>query len=144
MTTPLAERLEELEGPRSYAEYLAWEGSPYYDIVGGVPVLLRSLLCLERCEEIDEIIVVTQPESLAPVSRMCKNGGVTKASKVVCGGSTRTQSALSGVCAANRRAPLCLKRPDNRRGACRRRLQIRGTRGACEGYDPDSPRRRGL
>lgn len=74
--------------------------------LGGVPVLLRSLLCLERCEEIDEIIVVTQPESLAPVSRMCKNGGVTKASKVVCGGSTRTQSALSGVCAANRRAKI--------------------------------------
>ena len=42
MTTPLAERLEELEGPRSYAEYLAWEGSPYYDIVGGVPVLLAA------------------------------------------------------------------------------------------------------
>ena len=74
--------------------------------LGGVPVLLRSLLCLERCAEIDEIIVVTQPESLSAVSRMCKNGGVTKATKVVCGGETRTHSALSGVCAANRKARI--------------------------------------
>ena len=74
--------------------------------VGGIPVLLRSLLCLERCEEIDEIIVVTQPERLAEVSRLCKNGGVTKAAKVVCGGATRTQSALAGVCAAERKAKI--------------------------------------
>lgn len=74
--------------------------------VGGVPVLLRSLLCLERCDEIDEIIVVTQPEGLASVSRLCKSGGVTKAAKVVCGGATRTQSALAGVCAADRKAKI--------------------------------------
>lgn len=42
MTTPLAERLEETAGPRNYAEYLTWEGSPRYDIVGGVPVLLAA------------------------------------------------------------------------------------------------------
>lgn len=74
--------------------------------IGGVPVLLRSLLCLEQCAEIDEIIVVTQPEGLEEVSRLCKNGGVTKAAKVVCGGRTRTDSALAGVCAASRRAKI--------------------------------------
>lgn len=74
--------------------------------IDGVPVLLRSLLCLERCGEIDEIIVVTRPECLSEVSRMCRNGGVTKASKVVCGGETRTHSALAGVCAASRRAKI--------------------------------------
>ena len=74
--------------------------------IGGVPVLLRSLLCLEQCEEIDEIIVVTQPDSLAQVSRLCRDGGVTKAAKVVCGGETRTHSALAGVCAASRRAKI--------------------------------------
>lgn len=74
--------------------------------LGGMPVLLRSLLCLENCAEVDEIIVVTRPESMASVSRMCKNGGVTKASKVVCGGATRTQSALAGACAVNRRAKI--------------------------------------
>lgn len=74
--------------------------------IDGVPVLLRSLLCLEQCGEIDEIIVVTQPERLAEVSRLCRNGGVTKAAKVVCGGETRTRSALAGVCAASRKAKI--------------------------------------
>lgn len=74
--------------------------------IDGSPVLLRSLLCLEQCEEIDEIIVVTQPDSLAEVSRLCRDGGVTKAAKVVCGGETRTHSALAGVCAASRRAKI--------------------------------------
>lgn len=74
--------------------------------IDGVPVLLRSLLCLERCAEIDEIIVVTQPENLEEASRLCAEGGVTKAAKVVCGGETRTHSALAGVCAASRKAKV--------------------------------------
>lgn len=74
--------------------------------IGDVPVLAMSLLALDRCGDVDEIVVVTQAEKIQQVAGLCKEYGVSKASKVVCGGGTRTESALAGVSETNKKAKL--------------------------------------
>lgn len=72
----------------------------------GRPVLARALLAFERCELIDEIVVVAREDRVVEFAEMCKNYGISKVSKVVCGGETRMESALSGVCEVDRKAKL--------------------------------------
>ncbi len=72
----------------------------------GEPVLAYTLRALNDCPLIDEIVVVTRAESLVPVSNLCKSSGADKVTRVVVGGDTRTQSALSGIREANEEATL--------------------------------------
>lgn len=65
--------------------------------LGCMPVLARTLLAFQNCDEIDEIIVVTRMEKVEEVASLCKKYGVTKAGKVIRGGKTRMESALAGV-----------------------------------------------
>lgn len=65
--------------------------------LAGVPVLVRAVRPFQESEYVDEIIIVTRTEKLAEVSDMCKEHGLSKVSKVVSGGATRTESALAGV-----------------------------------------------
>ncbi len=74
--------------------------------LGGLPVLVRTLLAFEQSEVVDEIVVVTQEEKLAQVADLCQKYGISKASKVICGGTTRTESALAGVSEVGRGAKL--------------------------------------
>ena len=74
--------------------------------LGGLPVLVRTLAVFERTDVIDEIVVVTRAEKLAQVADLCKKYGITKVSKVVCGGANRTESALAGVSEVDRKATL--------------------------------------
>ena len=72
----------------------------------GIPILARTLTALNGCQAVDEIIVVTQQEKLDIVGAMREEYGLTKLSKVVLGGETRTQSALAGVSEANSKAKI--------------------------------------
>lgn len=63
----------------------------------GVPVLVHTLRALERCPSIGEIIVVTREDRLVEVSRLCRDAALSKVSKVVAGGATRTNSVLAGA-----------------------------------------------
>lgn len=74
--------------------------------LGDYPVLARTLRVLEECPLIDEIVVVTREDLIVPVSQLCQNYGVSKASHVLTGGETRTLSVLAGVRAASREAQL--------------------------------------
>jgi len=74
--------------------------------LAGIPVLARSLMTLENCGYISEIIVVTEAEKIAQAAELCDKYEIHKATKVVCGGSTRLESALSGVCEADRSCDL--------------------------------------
>lgn len=74
--------------------------------LNGKPVLAHSLQTLNACDEVDEIVVVTRPEMLETVSKLCREYGVTKCSKVVVGGATRTESALAGVCQTNKNSKV--------------------------------------
>lgn len=60
----------------------------------GIPVLARTLMMLDRCELVDEIVVATREEDLLEVAQLCKLYGVSKPVKVVRGGESRMESVL--------------------------------------------------
>lgn len=72
----------------------------------GKPVLAWTLEALNGCGAVDEIILVTRPDSLDAASALKKDYALAKLSKVVLGGDTRTQSALAGVCEASPKAKI--------------------------------------
>lgn len=74
--------------------------------LGIMPVLARTLLVFQDCELVDEIVVVTRMEKLEEVADLCKKYRIEKASKVICGGATRMESALAGVSEVKKRAKL--------------------------------------
>ena len=74
--------------------------------LGDRPVLVRTLESLEDCPLIHEIVVVTREDLVVPVSRLCREYGLTKVSKVVTGGATRTLSVLAGIRSASPEAEL--------------------------------------
>lgn len=66
--------------------------------LGGIPVLVRTMMAFDACECIDEILIVSQPENLMTVAELCRSYGIEKATKILSGGMTRPESALVGVC----------------------------------------------
>ena len=74
--------------------------------LGDIPVLARTLLAFENCELIDEIVVVTRNDKIIDAADICKKYGINKVSKVILGGSTRTESALIGVTEVRKGAKL--------------------------------------
>lgn len=74
--------------------------------LGIMPVLARTLLVFQDCELVDEIVVVTRMEKLEEVAELCKKYRIEKASKVICGGATRMESALAGVSEVKEKAKL--------------------------------------
>ena len=63
----------------------------------GLPVLIRTLRCLERSPLIREIIVVTREDLLVPVSQLCKDFMLRKVTKVIVGGEERIHSVQAGL-----------------------------------------------
>lgn len=74
--------------------------------LGGIPVLVRTLRAFEESDYVDEIILVTRLEMLEHAAMLCDKYGISKVSKVICGGKTRTESALAGVSETRRGAKL--------------------------------------
>jgi len=74
----------------------------------GVPVLARTLLALESCACVEEIVLVTREESLEKAAHLCAARGISKATKVVIGGKNRNESALAGLTQIARNARLVL------------------------------------
>lgn len=74
--------------------------------LGEIPVLARALRPFQECDCISEIVVVTGADKLMEVSELCREYGIGKVSKVVAGGKTRTESALTGVSEVSSRAEL--------------------------------------
>ncbi len=74
--------------------------------IGGKSVIERSLEALNSSPSIDEIIIVTREDRLEEMALLAQNAGIDKLSKVVIGGSTRTESALAGVSEANKKAKV--------------------------------------
>ena len=72
--------------------------------LGDRPVIAHTLAAFQKCEYIDEIIVVTKFERLQEIADICHDYGITKTSKVVLGGKTRLESSLLGVSNADSRA----------------------------------------
>lgn len=74
--------------------------------LAGLPVLVRTLLAFQNSDFVDEIIVVTRMDKIEAAAQLCQKYGISKASRVVCGGSSRMESALAGVSETRRGAKL--------------------------------------
>lgn len=67
----------------------------------GMPVLARTLTALQLAEMVDEIIVATREADLMEISELCHTYGITKCTKVVCGGETRAHSVMRAALEAS-------------------------------------------
>ena len=70
--------------------------------VRGVPIVLRSLLALQRCEDVKSIVIVARLEELDKYPPLLRRYQIDKVVKIVPGGSTRQRSAMQGLRAVPR------------------------------------------
>ena len=68
--------------------------------LNGIPIIARSLLALETCAKVRDIIVVTKEECIADIERICDEYNISKLTAIVEGGETRQQSVENGINAA--------------------------------------------
>lgn len=67
----------------------------------GVPVLAHTLLALERCPCIREIVLAAPEELIVPYAELARRAGVTKLTRVVKGGATRQESVYRAALEAS-------------------------------------------
>ena len=73
------------------------EGKQLADLVG-IPLVGHAMLAIERCSDIDEVVLVCHPDGVAEFSAEVVIGlGLTKVSRVVPGGDTRQESVFAGL-----------------------------------------------
>ncbi len=65
-------------------------------VVGGIPVVVRTLMQFEACEFVNEVIVVAREDEVSLYDEFIAEYGLTKLAKVVVGGDTRQKSVLNG------------------------------------------------
>ena len=65
--------------------------------VGGMPVIVRSMLAFEKCESVAEIVVVTREDIIEKIKSLAAEYGVSKLKDVVKGGKTRQESVINGL-----------------------------------------------
>lgn len=80
------------------------ERAKQFELICGKPVILHSALAFEKCELVDEIIVVCAVNETEKCRSILKNGGISKLTRIVVGGKTRGESAQNGFEAVN---PAC-------------------------------------
>ncbi len=68
--------------------------------IGGIPIIVRTLLKFETCPDIDEIIIVARDSDIETVKRISAEYKITKLTHIVKGGATRQASVLNGINAA--------------------------------------------
>lgn len=72
--------------------------------ISGKPVIARSLLAFENCEDISEIVVVTKESSIEKIREIAAEYGIEKLRTIVPGGNTRAESVRNGVLAVSEKA----------------------------------------
>lgn len=65
--------------------------------LGGMPVVIRSILAFEHSKLVDEIIVVTKKETIPEMNRQVRAFFANKVKYIVAGGKTRQESVFCGV-----------------------------------------------
>lgn len=74
--------------------------------LGGRPVIVHSLLALQECPYVDEIVVVTREDQMADVGQLVRAWDCTKVSRIVRGGASRAESVWIGLNRVDERAKL--------------------------------------
>ena len=72
--------------------------------IEGVPVIVRTVLQFEACEDIDEIILVIRREEFDIYKGYYKKYNFKKVTHIVAGGETRQKSVLNGLTRVNKDA----------------------------------------
>lgn len=65
--------------------------------IGGIPVIIRTLMAFERCEKISDIILVVRADDIFSMQLLTEKYNISKLSDIVCGGSNRQESVLKGL-----------------------------------------------
>lgn len=76
--------------------------------LAGRPIVLHSLLAFERCELVDEIVLVAREELEERLRALAEAAGIAKLSFVVRGGETRAESSRHGLGALSKEAEIVL------------------------------------
>lgn len=71
--------------------------------VGGIPILVRSVIAFESSPYIDEIVIVSRRQDIEKTKALCAEYGLRKVIAVVKGADTRQGSALSGFAAIGKK-----------------------------------------
>ena len=74
--------------------------------LNGLPILAHTLLNLQNCDCIHEIIIVCRSEDIVVYSDLAATYEISKLAKVVKGGSERAASVAAGLAHINRNATL--------------------------------------
>ncbi|MBR5468130.1 MAG: 2-C-methyl-D-erythritol 4-phosphate cytidylyltransferase [Firmicutes bacterium] len=74
----------------------------------GRSIVERTVEKFEKCDVVDEIVLVTGEEHVGYLEEMAAKCGWTKVSKVVCGGKERQNSVYNGLCALREDAEIVL------------------------------------
>ncbi len=64
--------------------------------IGGIPVIVRTLLAFESCDAISNIVLVVKTEDLFKIQFICEKYKLSKLTDIVCGGNSRQESVLRG------------------------------------------------
>lgn len=65
--------------------------------IGGLPVIIRTVISFERAESIDEIIIASRAESVGKIKELCERHGISKLKAVVAGDSDRQGTVLNAI-----------------------------------------------
>lgn len=82
------------------------DGSKLLLLLCGAPVLVWTLLALDRANRVDAIVIAAREEDILPFSDLCRTYGIAKPVKVVRGGENRTESVLRAALEADERSAL--------------------------------------
>lgn len=63
----------------------------------GTPILVHTLKAFEKCDDIDEIIIVSLKDEIPTCEALCTEYKINKLRAVVAGGSTRQESVRAGL-----------------------------------------------
>ena len=70
----------------------------------GEPMILRTVRTFQNCDAISEIVIVTRPDLIMPISDLCR--GMEKVKVVVAGGKSRQESVGLGLNALSKAVKL--------------------------------------
>lgn len=65
--------------------------------IGGVPVIIRTLLAFENNENISNIVLVVRADDIFSLQLLTEKYGISKLSDIICGGNSRQESVLKGL-----------------------------------------------
>lgn len=69
--------------------------------LNGAPVIVNTIAMFQRCQMIDEIIIVTRESDIEGIAKLVKKYDLSKVFNIVSGGETRQLSVYEGVTATS-------------------------------------------